>query len=151
MSIEDDILFFERTPMLRLLGRTALRILALGAKSRPVARGEVLFQKGEDADCGYVIQSGSFSIAGKPGEEIVAAPPMLLGELAMIHAGVRAVTATAREDSAVITIPRGLFVKMLDSYPDAAARLRDHLAAHSEQAVRELAKVRAALLKPDRR
>ena len=31
MSIEDDIAFFERVPTLRLLGRTALRILAIGA------------------------------------------------------------------------------------------------------------------------
>ena len=34
MSIEDDIAFLERVPTLRLLGRTALRILAIGAESR---------------------------------------------------------------------------------------------------------------------
>ena len=34
MSIEDDIAFIERVPTLRMLGRTALRILAIGAESR---------------------------------------------------------------------------------------------------------------------
>ena len=37
MAIEDDILFFEQAPMLRLLGRTALRILALGVRSHDVS------------------------------------------------------------------------------------------------------------------
>lgn len=151
MSIEDDILFFEKTPMLRLLGRTALRIIALGAKSRAVASGEILFQKGEPADCGYLIQSGSFSISSKSGDEAIAKAPALLGELAMIADGIRPATATAREDSAVVTIPRALFVKMLESYPDAAARLRDHLAVHAEQSMRDLSKVRAALGRPDQR
>ena len=34
MTIEDDIAFLERIPSLRLLGRDALRILAIGAESR---------------------------------------------------------------------------------------------------------------------
>lgn len=151
MSIEDDILFFEKTPMLRLLGRTALRIIALGAKSRAVPRGEILFQKGEPADCGYVIQSGSFSISNASGDESIAGPATLLSELAMIANGIRPATATAREDSAVVTIPRALFVKMLKSYPDAAVRLRDHLAVHAEQSMRDLSKVRVALGRPDKR
>ncbi len=62
MSIEDDIVFFERVPTLRLLGRDALRILAIGAESRYVHEGEVLFSAGDVADCGYVVQEGSFRL-----------------------------------------------------------------------------------------
>ena len=40
MSIEDDIAFFERVPTLGLLGRAALRILAIGAESRYVHGGD---------------------------------------------------------------------------------------------------------------
>ena len=58
MSIEDDIAFIERVPTLRMLGRTALRILAIGAESRYVHQGEVLFNVGDTTDCGYVIQEG---------------------------------------------------------------------------------------------
>ena len=46
MSIEDDIIFIERVPTLRMLGRDALRILAIGAESRYVHKGEVLFLAG---------------------------------------------------------------------------------------------------------
>ena len=46
MTIEDDIAFFERVPTLNMLGRPALRILAIGAESRYVHSGEVLFNAG---------------------------------------------------------------------------------------------------------
>ena len=46
MSIEDDIVIIERVPTLRTLGRDALRILAIGAESRYVHKGEVLFLAG---------------------------------------------------------------------------------------------------------
>ena len=87
MSIEDDIAFLERVPTLRLLGRTALRILAIGAESRYVHDGETLFHAGESADSGYVIQEGSFELrpAGPgPSGDVVAGPGTLLGELALL-------------------------------------------------------------------
>ena len=64
MSIEDDIAFLERVPTLQVLGRTALRILAIGAESRYVHDGEELFSVGDHADCGYVVQEGSFTLDG---------------------------------------------------------------------------------------
>ena len=53
MTIEDDISFFERVPTLSLLGRQALRILAIGAETRYIHGGEVLFNAGDEADGGY--------------------------------------------------------------------------------------------------
>ena len=61
MSIEDDIAFFERVPTFSMLGRAALRILAIGAESRYVHSGEVLFNAGDAADSGFVVQEGAFS------------------------------------------------------------------------------------------
>jgi len=63
MSIEDDIAFLERVPTLGLLGRDALRILAIGAESRYLHDGNVLFTKGEPADAGYVVQEGLLGLA----------------------------------------------------------------------------------------
>ena len=148
MSIEDDIAFFERVPTLRLLGRTALRILAIGAESRYVHDGEALFTAGDAADCGFVIQEGSFSLrSDKPGQpqEIVAGPGTLLGEIALLTETTRPATATAREPSTVIRISRSLFLKMLEGYPDAAVKLREQIAARAEQAIREVRDVRAML------
>ena len=65
MSIEDDIAFFERVPIFNMLGRAALRILAIGAESRYVHSGEVLFRAGDTADSGFVVQEGAFDLKGR--------------------------------------------------------------------------------------
>ncbi len=147
MSIEDDIAFIERVPTLRMLGRTALRILAIGAESRYVHEGEVLFNAGDTTDCGYVIQEGSFRLDGsiKSVGEVIAGPGTLLGELALIAETKRPATAVAREPSTVIRISRSLFLKMLEGYPEAANILRDQIAARARHAVAEMTDVRAML------
>ncbi|HZE51957.1 MAG TPA: cyclic nucleotide-binding protein, partial [Bradyrhizobium sp.] len=38
MSIEDDVALLEHVPTLRLLGTTALRMLAIGSEQRDIAR-----------------------------------------------------------------------------------------------------------------
>jgi CRP-like cAMP-binding protein len=148
LSIEDDITFFERVPTLRMLGRTALRILAIGAESRYVHDGEQLFKANDAADCGYVVQEGSFTLAAEQPSrtpQIVAGPGTLLGELALIAETKRPVTATAREPSTVIRISRSLFLKMLEGYPEAAYKLREQLVARAQQSVGEMRQVRTKL------
>src|SRR3981081_4639445 len=102
MSIEDDVALLERVPTLRLLGTTALRMLAIGSEQRDFARGAVLFKAGEDAEAGFVVQRGAFRIADDAGAEIVAGPGTLIGELALIAAMRQPSTATALEHSSVI-------------------------------------------------
>jgi CRP-like cAMP-binding protein len=139
MTIEDDIAFFERVPTLGLLGRDALRILAIGAESRYVHSGEVLFAAGEEADAGFVVQEGSFNLsAGRDGEALVVGRGALVGELALITETRRPATATALEPSTVLRIPRSLFLKMLDGYPSAAAKLRDILSSRSQQSASDI-------------
>jgi CRP-like cAMP-binding protein len=154
VTIEDDIAFFEKVPTLGLLGRAALRILAIGAESRQVARGRALFHAGDPADCGYVVQEGSFDLTppkADGGHGTVAGRGTLLGELAMITETPRPVTATAREPSTVIRIPRGLFLKMLEGYPETARRLRDSMAARAEQWTQEMENVKAKLEQSEKR
>jgi CRP-like cAMP-binding protein len=147
MTIEDDIAFFERVPTLSLLGRDALRILAIGAENRYVHSGEALFLAGESADGAFVVQEGSFSLTSNPtfGENIKVGPFTLLGELAMITETKRAMTATALEPSSVLRIPRSLFLKMLESFPESARRLRDVLNQRSDRSLSDMFSVRDRL------
>ena len=147
MTIEDDIAFLERVPILRRLGAGALRILAIGAESYAVEAGQLLFAAGEPADCAYIVQQGSFTLKPeRPGEgEVIAEPGTLLGESALLAETRRPASATAREDSTVLRISRAMFLKMLESYPDAAQRLRELIASRADQWTREIENVRAAL------
>lgn len=148
MTIEDDIAFLERIPSLALLGRPALRVVAMGAENRTLRAGEVLFQAGDTADSGYVVQQGSLAL--KPdtsgdAQEVVVGPATLLGELSLLIENARPMTATALDRTSVIRISRSLFLKMLEGFPDAAARLRDHIGARAEQTAREMENVRGGL------
>ena len=132
MSIEDDVALLERVPTLRLLGNTALRMLAIGSEQRDFARGDVLFNAGDDADAGYIVQRGAFRVEDG-GAEIIAGPGTLIGELALIVAMRRPSTAIAIEHSTVIRVARSLFQRVLESDPAAARRLRDELATRTSQ------------------
>jgi CRP-like cAMP-binding protein len=149
MTIEDDISFLEKVPTLALLGRQALRILAIGAESRYVHRGDTLFFAGDEADGGYVVQEGTFALrppdATDAAGEFVVGPGALLGEAALVTETVRPATAIALEPATVIRISRNLFLKMLEGYPDAARRLRDTLAARADQTVEDIQGVRGTL------
>jgi CRP-like cAMP-binding protein len=147
MTIEDDIALLHGVPTLALLGREPLRILAIGAENRSVYDGEVLFREGDVADAGYVVQEGSFSLVSERTRNAatVAGPGTLLGELALLTETRRPLTATAQEPSSVIRIPRPLFLKMLDGYPDLAYRLREAMAARAVEMVGELGVVRGLL------
>jgi CRP-like cAMP-binding protein len=45
----------------------------------------------------------------------------------------------------VLRIPRTLFLKMLEGYPDAAKKLRDVIAARADQSARDIYNVRNTL------
>jgi CRP-like cAMP-binding protein len=133
MSIEDDVALLERVPTLRLLGATALRMLAIGSEQRDFARGEVLFKAGDDADAGFIVQRGAFRVDDGGGAELVAGPGTLIGELALVVGMPRPSTAVALEHSSVIRIARSLFQRVLESDPAAARRLRDEFANRTSQ------------------
>jgi CRP-like cAMP-binding protein len=147
MTIEDDIAFLERVPLLRRLGAPALRILAIGAETYSVEAGQLLFAAGDPADCAYVVQYGSFGMRREqPGDsEVIAELGTLLGESALLIESLRPATVVAREDSTVLRISRAMFLKMLESYPDAAVRLREIIASRTDQWAREMENVRVVL------
>ena len=77
MGLDDDIAFFEQVPTFAALGKQALRILAIGAETRQLQSGAVLFYAGELADGGYLVQDGSLLLEpGTPaeGKEIIVGP-----------------------------------------------------------------------------
>src|SRR5262249_19297118 len=75
-------------------------------------------------------------------EPVRVGPGVLLAELALLTETMHQATALATEPSAVMRIPRKLFLRMLEGYPDAARRLRDAIAARANEAMNDVASVR---------
>jgi CRP-like cAMP-binding protein len=148
MSLEDDVAFLEQVPTFAVLGKQALRILAIGAETRHLQSGAVLFYAGELADGGYLVQEGSLLLEPgtmSEGKEFSVGPGTLVGELALLTDMVCPATAIAKEPTVVIRISRNLFKKMLEGYPQAAANLRDIMAERLDGWTRELGAVRSAM------
>jgi CRP-like cAMP-binding protein len=148
MGLEEDVAFFERVPPLAALGKQALRILAIGAETRHLQSGAVLFYAGELADGGYVVQEGSLLLEPgtlAEGNEITVGPGTLIGELALLTNTVCQATAIAKEPTVVVRIPRNLFRKMLEGYPAAAEKLRDSMTERLQAWSKELASVKIDL------
>lgn len=133
MSIDDDVALLERVPTLRLLGDASLRMLAIGSEQHDFVRGDVLFNLGDDADAGFVVQRGAFRVDDGAGAEMIAGPGTLIGELALVVPMKRPAGAVALEHSSVIRVARSLFQRVLESDPAAAVRLRDEFAVRSSQ------------------
>jgi len=150
MSLDDDIAFFEQVPTFAALGKQALRVLAIGAETRSLQKGAVLYYAGELADAGYLVQEGSLQLEPgtlAEGKEIVAGRGTLVGELALFTDTVCQGTAIAKEPTVVIRISRSLFRKMLEGYPAAAEQLRDAMAGRVERWTRDLGGVKQKLEK----
>jgi CRP-like cAMP-binding protein len=147
MTIEDDIAFFECTPTLAALGKQALRVLAIGAETRQLQSGGVLFYAGELVDGAYIVQTGSLLIEQGAGEKsgYSVGPGTLLAELALLTETISPVTVIAREPTVLIRISRNLFRKMLEGYPTSAKRLRDAMAVRLDAWSRELTAVKEQL------
>ena len=147
MSIEDDVALLDRIPTLRVLGIASLRMLAIGSDTRNFESGEMLFQTGDVADAGFIVQRGAFRLSSEEGHghEVVVGPGSLIGELALIVEMQRPATAVALERSSVIRIARSLFQRVLESDPAAARRLRDELAGRTSQIASDIVMAAAKL------
>ncbi|MCK0206766.1 Crp/Fnr family transcriptional regulator [Starkeya koreensis] len=152
MSIEDDIAFLERVPTLALIGREALRVIAISVEHFHLGSGDTLFREGEVADCAYVVRSGAFAVgredprlARRTGQAARVGPATLLGEMALLTETRRPATATAITAAEVLRVPRNVFLRTLESYPDAARRLTKELSAQISATLVELDRVRERL------
>jgi CRP-like cAMP-binding protein len=142
MAIEDDIEFLDRIPTLHLLGKDALRILAISVETIRLGRGDILFEEGQPAEGGFVVVNGSIVLqqAGDTSGDnaITARRGSLIGETAMIAETVRPSTAIALESSILFRIPRVVFVRILEGEPQAATALRRLIAARVARIVEDL-------------
>ncbi len=142
MSLKDDIALLGSVPLFEDLDEDKLRLIAFGTERRRIADGQTLFREGTNGDCGFVVASGSFSLSrnGRRGAVSLgtARKSALLGEIAMISAVERRVTAIAAEPSEVMRINRPLFHRMLEEYPDIAVMVQQRIMTNFSRFLQEL-------------
>jgi CRP-like cAMP-binding protein len=109
------------------LDPVSLRVIALASETIYLEPGERLFAEGEISDGAYFILSGFFRLTSAVAGDRTAADGDLLHPLSLLTALERPMTAIAGQASEVLKIPRQVFIRILESAPALAMRLRDKL------------------------
>lgn len=148
MALDDDMALLGRQPLLSLMERDALRLLAFAAESRILRAGDVLFRAGEPSDGAILVVSGTIAVTtqddGRPAEEIVG-PGALIGELSLFTSLPRPATAIARESTQVMRLPRSVMRRVLGESPDSAEAIMAAIGDRLRGFVGELKAVQEAL------
>lgn len=152
MALDDDIAFLGRQPLLGLMERDALRLVAFAAENRMLRAGDVLFRRGEGSDGAFLVITGAVAINhaddGSPASEIVG-PGGLIGELALFTALERPATAIAREPTQVMKLSRNVMRRVLAESPASAQSIAGAIAERLTQFSGEIAEIGRALRRID--
>jgi CRP-like cAMP-binding protein len=149
MSLDRDIALLARVPLFEGLSADHLRLLAVSAVRLELNAGSVLFDKGANAQSGYVVARGAIEMIDGSGRDrrVVALCPVgtLIGEIALFVETVRPASAVAVADTQVIDLGRAVVTRMIHEYPQVAAQLHSRLAGRLQGTMSELAAVRSML------
>lgn len=153
MTLNDDIAFLAQQPLLSLMERDALRLVAFAAENRILRAGDVLFRRNDMSDGAFLVVTGAIALMkqddGQPADE-VAGPGALLGELALFAAVKRPVTAIAREPTQVMKLSRSVMRRVLGESPQSAQAIAAAIGERLQGFVSELSQVHEALTAIDR-
>ena len=123
-----------RSDVFHGLAADQLDRLARECHVRRFAKGEQVFARGDQGGGMFLVASGSIalSVTSADGGEVTLAvlrAPQTFGELAVIDDGARVATATARQASAVLALPRAQVLRLLAEAPSVSTAMLGALAA----------------------
>ena len=149
MTLAEDISLLLRVPLFSDLSSDHLRLIAFSAIRVELPAGRVLFRKDAPAMSGFVVMAGEVEFADTDGPEPIVqgrfGPGTLLGETALFVETRRPQTAVALSDCELVEIDRSLMRRLLNEYPDVAARLHTKLIDKLAGTVGEVGRIKARL------
>ena len=154
LNLHEQAEHLRRVPMFSRLEPSKLKLLAFTSESLTFEDGEVLFHRGDAADCAYVIMEGAVDVLSDTDDGIVVATTLhaneLFGELGVITNEARSATLRAKGTLQALRISDEMFLKLLADNADLALDVMRQLSlkltrSHRqyEEASRELARFRA--------
>jgi CRP-like cAMP-binding protein len=146
MALRDDIQLLSSVPLFEGMNEEQLRLLAFGADTRRVGKGQTIFTAGARAEGAYIVRSGlvALGMPSKDGHRRLddAGPSSLLCELALISDIACPASAVALEDGEITLISRVLFKRLLEEFPEIAAMLDAKIRANIKALVSEIARLK---------
>ena len=127
IALQTDTGVLAATPLFAALTDEQRKLVAFGARRRTLRPGDVLHEMNRAAEGATVVLRGTLELTdGDSGWE--AGPATLLDELALLTRRPHAFGAFALSAVEVLPVERTLFRRLLEEYPDIAARVRERIA-----------------------
>ena len=128
MKLQRDVDWLRDLPLFQFFSEEQLQLMAFNCRHRNFEDGQMLFEKGDRALSAFVIIDGTVEIFGdagkKPYGESPFGPGTLIGEAAMIVLSKRPASARAVGEVEAMEIPRSVFLRLLEEYPEIAEKIR---------------------------
>jgi CRP/FNR family transcriptional regulator, cyclic AMP receptor protein len=107
------------------VGPEQQRLIAEMMRVEAFAKGEVVFERGEPADCVLVVAEGQLAVyvPDSEGPVEILGPSSLLGEYGLFAGFARTATVRAVSDTRVLTLDYERFRAFLLHFPEAMFRL----------------------------
>lgn len=143
MSLARHMAVMRHAPFLRILGEDALKLLAFGSEPLNLKPRQVLFEAGEPADGAALVLGGQLKLkpAARGSEPSVVGVGYLVDELALVVPRERWASAVAHTTCEILPLPRQHMLRILEEYPDSAARLRAHVAKRAAALIEDVNRV----------
>ncbi len=147
MSLDSDIRLLSRVRLFAGFKPDHLRLLAFGAEARTLAKGTRIYRADSYSDGGYAVVHGKVDLIAGPHDSLISThgPASLLAEMALITDTAHAATAVTTEHTEVLKIPRPLFRRMLEEYPELVPILQDRISRSVGEFVAQLTVISAKL------
>ena len=131
MSLEQDIHLLSNVGIFSDFNADQLRLLVFGSEKLSFPEGTQIFHEDQASDGGYVIVEGEVELwVDRNGyREVlgVCTRGQILGELAVLTQTRRASSAMTITDASLIRVSRATMTRVLEEYPELAARLHDRI------------------------
>ncbi|GLS43482.1 cyclic nucleotide-binding domain-containing protein [Methylobacterium brachythecii] len=145
MGLDDEIAILAAAPVFEFFDSGALRLLTFAGERVLLEPGERLFERGDKADGGFIVLSGTVELKGPGGTPVLAGRSALIGRTALFAKGKRPTDAVATSSVELMRITTQLMTRVLKEFPDAATAIYDWLADDLGELSRGLETVRARL------
>ena len=122
--MDDKVAAMRAVPLFVDLDDRSLQAVAVLARERFARAGDILMLEGEPGDAFYLIVDGTVRV--EHGDRTVRSMTAggFLGEIALVEHGARTATATCVTDCRLLEIRRHEFVRLMETMPAVARRIR---------------------------
>ncbi len=130
MSLEEITSILKLADPFQTLSEEQLKLIGFVSDTKKLSKDEVLFVEGDVADGAYILVDGALTTkhdGAKSSGKTVDVRGTTFGELALIVDKPRPATVSAVGDATLIFVPRLHFKRLIENYPELAAKVASRI------------------------